>query len=196
MTDTAWPDSGSGHAAGRIGPEYGPVQFSEYNGLFNYIPSTNPANFSIIQAAAIHTKAIRIIRPGARPAGVPGLPGGLEFGVFVSDRASGADWLLEDPEGRGAEAAVPPKRNRTATGGPAAQGTGSERLAELVLASHGPRIENGILFLCAPTPFLARYIDIQHHSQVLAAIVATNPAVRDVKFEKPPGNGPRGMSPE
>ncbi len=46
--------------------------------------------------------------------GVPGLPGGLEFGAFVGDRASGADWLLEDPAGRGAEAAVPPERNRTA----------------------------------------------------------------------------------
>ncbi len=44
---------------------------------------------------------------------MPGLPGGLEFGALVGDRASGADWLLDDLEGRGAEAAVPPKRNRT-----------------------------------------------------------------------------------
>ncbi len=46
--------------------------------------------------------------------GVPGLPGGLEFGALVGDRASGADWLLDDLDGRGAEAAVPPERNRTA----------------------------------------------------------------------------------
>ncbi len=46
--------------------------------------------------------------------GVPGLPGGLPFGAFVGDRASGADWLLGDLDGRGAEAAVPPERNRTA----------------------------------------------------------------------------------
>ncbi len=46
--------------------------------------------------------------------GVPGLPGGLEFGALVGDRASGADWLLEDLDGRGAEAAVPPERNRAA----------------------------------------------------------------------------------
>ena len=46
--------------------------------------------------------------------GVPELPGGLESGAFVGDRASGADWLLDDLDGRGAEAAVPPERNRTA----------------------------------------------------------------------------------
>ena len=59
-----------------------------------------------------------------------------------------------------------------------------------------PRIAGDILLLRAPTPFLARYIDTHHHAQVLAAVVAANPAVRDVKFEKPPGNGPRGMRPE
>jgi len=47
-------------------------------------------------------------------AGVPGLPGGLPFGAFVGDRAFDADWLLEDPEKRGAEAVIPSKRNRTA----------------------------------------------------------------------------------
>ncbi len=34
--------------------------------------------------------------------GVPGLLDGLEFGAFVGDRAFGADWLPEDPDGRGA----------------------------------------------------------------------------------------------
>ncbi len=60
---------------------------------------------------------VRFRIPAARAhdlQGVPGLPGGLEFGAFVGDRASGADWLLEDLDGSGAEAAVPPKRNRTA----------------------------------------------------------------------------------
>ncbi len=53
-------------------------------------------------------------RPGARPEGVPGLPGGLAFGALVGDRASGADRLLEDLAERGAEAAVPSRRSRTA----------------------------------------------------------------------------------
>ncbi len=46
--------------------------------------------------------------------GVPELLDGLEFGAFVGDRAFDADWLLEDLEGRGAEAVIPPKRNRAA----------------------------------------------------------------------------------
>ncbi len=53
-------------------------------------------------------------RPGARPEGVPGLPGGLAFGALVGDKAFDADWLLEDLAERGAEAAVPSKRSRTA----------------------------------------------------------------------------------
>ncbi len=60
---------------------------------------------------------VRFRIPAARAhdlQGVPGLPGGLEFGALVGDRASGADWLLDDLDGRGAEAAVPPERNRTA----------------------------------------------------------------------------------
>jgi len=44
--------------------------------------------------------------------GVPGLPGGPAFGAFVGDRASGADWLLEDLVGRGAEAVIPSRRSR------------------------------------------------------------------------------------
>ena len=46
--------------------------------------------------------------------GVPDLPGGLPFGTPVGDGASGADWLLEDLDARGAEAVIPSKRNRTA----------------------------------------------------------------------------------
>ncbi len=38
---------------------------------------------------------------------------GLRFGTLAGDRASGADWLLEDLEGRGAEAVIPSRRNRT-----------------------------------------------------------------------------------
>jgi len=45
---------------------------------------------------------------------VPELPGGLPFGAPVGDRAFDADWLLEDPEARGAEAVIPSRRNRTA----------------------------------------------------------------------------------
>jgi len=47
-------------------------------------------------------------------AGVPGLPEGLPFGAPVGDRAFDADWLLENLEKRGAEAVIPPGRNRTA----------------------------------------------------------------------------------
>jgi len=50
----------------------------------------------------------------SRVSGVPGLPGGLPFGALIGDRAFGADWLLEDPEARGAEAVIPSRRNRTA----------------------------------------------------------------------------------
>ncbi len=60
---------------------------------------------------------VRFRIPAARAhglQGVPELPGGLEFGALVGDRASGVDWLLDDLDGRGAEAAVPPERNRTA----------------------------------------------------------------------------------
>jgi len=44
--------------------------------------------------------------------GVPGLLDGLAFGAFVGDRASGADWLLEDLAGRGAAAVIPSRRSR------------------------------------------------------------------------------------
>jgi len=44
--------------------------------------------------------------------GLPELLDGLEFGAFVGDRAFDADWLLEDLDARGAEAVIPPKRNR------------------------------------------------------------------------------------
>ncbi len=56
-------------------------------------------------------------RTGARPEGVPELPGGLPFGTLVGDGASGADWLLEDLAERGAEAVIPSRRNRTAARG-------------------------------------------------------------------------------
>ena len=45
---------------------------------------------------------------------MPDLPGGLPFGTPVGDGASGADWLLEDLDARGAEAVIPSRRNRTA----------------------------------------------------------------------------------
>ena len=46
--------------------------------------------------------------------------------------------------------------------------------------------EKGVLILQAPTTFAARHLRTRHHTQVLAAVVATHPAVRDVKFEGPP----------
>ncbi len=56
-----------------------------------------------------------VILPGQAhdPAGVPALPGDLPVGAFVGDRASGADWLPGDVEGRGAVPVIPAGRNRT-----------------------------------------------------------------------------------
>ncbi len=56
-----------------------------------------------------------VILPGQAhgPAGTAKLLDGLPFGALVGDRASGADWLLEDLALRGAEAVIPSKRNRT-----------------------------------------------------------------------------------
>ncbi len=56
-----------------------------------------------------------VILPGQAhgPAGVPALPGDLPVGAFVGDRASGADWLPGEVEGRGAVPVTPAGRNRT-----------------------------------------------------------------------------------
>ena len=43
---------------------------------------------------------------------VPSLLEGLPFEAFIGDKASGADWLLDDLRERGAQAVIPPKRNR------------------------------------------------------------------------------------
>ncbi len=73
-------------------------------------------------------------RPGARPEGVPGLPGGLTFGAFVGDRASGADRLPGDLAERGAEAAVPSRRSRTAPRAHGREVCGWRHLAESLFA--------------------------------------------------------------
>ncbi len=61
----------------------------------------NPVRFTILPGQAHDLR------------GVPELPEGLRFGTLVGDRASGADWLLEYLEGRGAGAVIPAGRNRT-----------------------------------------------------------------------------------
>ena len=76
-------------------------------------------------------------RLGARPEGVPELPGGLPFGTPVGDGASGADWLLEDLERRGAEAVSPARRNRTARRGRDRDVYGWRRLVESFFAKTG-----------------------------------------------------------
>ena len=45
--------------------------------------------------------------------GVTALLDGLPFVTFVGDKAFDADWLLDDLEGRGADAVIPPWRTRT-----------------------------------------------------------------------------------
>ena len=47
-------------------------------------------------------------------AGVPAPLDDLPFGAHVGDKAFDADRLLEDPDGCGAEAVIPSRRNRTA----------------------------------------------------------------------------------
>ena len=113
------------------------------------------------------------------------------------------------PEGSGADNVVPLRPDQVSPGAiPEDDGTGWGPAVQRLMErdpnawrnwfSHltAPRIVGDILFLRAPTPFLARYIDANHHAQVLAAVIAANPAVRDVKFEKPSGNGPREGRPE
>ena len=58
-----------------------------------------------------------VILPGQAHdlAGVPALLDGLPFAAFVGDKAFDADWLLDDLEGRGAEAVIPARKNRTDT---------------------------------------------------------------------------------
>ena len=56
-----------------------------------------------------------VILPGQAHdlAAVPELLEGLPFGALIGDRAFDADWVLEEVGGRGAEAVIPSKRNRT-----------------------------------------------------------------------------------
>ena len=44
--------------------------------------------------------------------GVAPLIEGIEFGALLADKAFDADWLLEELEGRGTMAVIPPKSNR------------------------------------------------------------------------------------
>lgn len=48
--------------------------------------------------------------------------------------------------------------------------------------------DSGVLALQAPTAFMAHHLRTHHHTEVLAAVLATNPTVRDVNFEGPPGS--------
>ena len=56
-----------------------------------------------------------VILPGQAHdlAGAPALLDGLPFAAFAGDKAFDAGWLLEELEGRGAEAVIPSRRNRT-----------------------------------------------------------------------------------
>ncbi len=68
---------------------------------------------------------------------MPGLPGGLAFGAFVGDRASGADWLPGDLAERGAEAAVPSRRSRTVSRAHDRDVCGWRHLVESLFAKTG-----------------------------------------------------------
>ncbi len=69
--------------------------------------------------------------------GCRGFPGGLAFGAFAGDRASGAGRLLEDLAERGAEAAVPSRRSRTAPRAHDREVYGWRHLAESLFAKTG-----------------------------------------------------------
>ena len=62
---------------------------------------------------SLRTRFLQLDPPLQKFAGVPALLDGLPFAAFVGDKAFDADWLLDDLEGRGAEAVIPPRRNRT-----------------------------------------------------------------------------------
>ncbi len=55
-----------------------------------------------------------VILPGQKHdlVGTPQVIEGLSFGALIADRAFDADWLLKELEERGAEAVIPPKKNR------------------------------------------------------------------------------------
>ncbi len=55
-----------------------------------------------------------VILPGQKHdlVGTPQVIEGLSFGALTADRAFDADWLLKELEERGAEAVIPPKKNR------------------------------------------------------------------------------------
>ncbi len=55
-----------------------------------------------------------VILPGQKhdPAGTPRVTAGLSFGALTADRAFDADRLLKELEERGAEAVIPPRKNR------------------------------------------------------------------------------------
>ena len=44
--------------------------------------------------------------------GVAPLIRNVPFGALLADKAFDANWLLEDPDARGAKAVIPPKSNR------------------------------------------------------------------------------------
>jgi len=128
-------------------------------------------------------------------------------GPDFTARMSGGPAAVQ-PEGSAADNVVPLRPDQMPPDAFPEDGTGWRHAALRLMErdpnayrnwfSHltAPRVEGDVLFLRAPTPFLARYIDTHHHPQVLAAAVAANPAVRDVRFEKPPGNGPGERRPE
>ncbi|MXX89965.1 MAG: hypothetical protein F4213_22360 [Boseongicola sp. SB0677_bin_26] len=100
------------------------------------------------------------------------------------------------PEGTGGSNVVPLRPDEHAL--PEDNDTGWQAAA-LRLMQHSPNNyrnwfsqlaalsnEDGVLTLQAPTAFAAHHLRTHLHTQVLAAVVATNPSARDVKFEGPP----------
>lgn len=121
-------------------------------------------------------------------------------GSDFSARMSGVS-VQDQPEGKGGSNVVPLRMDDHEL--PEDNGTGWQ-VAALRLMQQDPiayrnwfkaltalHLESGVLTLQTSTAYAARYIENHHYTQILAAIVATNSAVRDVKFEGPPANVPK-----
>ena len=121
---------------------------------------------------------------------------GSDFSARMSGVAAQAQ-----PEGKGGSNVVPLRMDDHAL--PEDNGTGWQAAA-LRLLQQDPNayrnwfakltplhVDGGVLTLQTTTAYAARYIENHHYTQILAALVATNSAVRDVKFEGPPANAPR-----
>ena len=121
-------------------------------------------------------------------------------GPDFSARMSGVSAQAQ-PEGKGGSNVVPLRLDDHAL--PEDNGTGWQAAA-LRLMQQDPngyrnwfkgltpiQVDGGVLTLQTRTAYAARFIENHHYTQILAAIVATNSRVRDVRFKGPTQSAPK-----